>query len=98
MMKNLDWSQLADRRRECRLRLFSKVVSGKVNIPKDEYLSEAPSRTRRINSQKVNHYTTKSTIFKNSFFPRTIPEWNTTPDASVDLLNAASEFTAPHLE
>ena len=62
---------------------MSKIINGKVAIPIEDYLVKSTARTRRINSEKFQVFTTKTQVYKNSFFPRTVPEWDTTPDEAV---------------
>ena len=88
MLDNLGWKTLEARRQEGRINMFSKIVSGKIAINKDIYLTENTNRTRKVNSVKYRLITTKTTVFKNSFFPRTIPEWNQTPDSVADAIAA----------
>ena len=36
----------------------------------------APLNTRANHPHKLQHYQTNSNVYKFSFFPRTVPEWN----------------------
>ena len=59
---------------------MNKIVSGRVAVVTDDYLEQGITRTRSVNSNKFKLISTKTVIFKNSHFPRTIVEWNKTPD------------------
>jgi hypothetical protein len=83
IFKDLGWSALKDRRREARLALFYKVVNGLVAVDKDEYLQQGDTRTRAKNSMKFKQMKVSTQIFQNSFFPRTIPEWNILPEDTI---------------
>ena len=67
----LEWDSLQERRKNYRISIMKKIVSGRVAINSDDYL-----RTRSVNSDKFKHNSTKTEVFKNSYFPRTIPQWN----------------------
>ena len=75
MMHDLKWQPLAERRRDQRLTLFKKIVNGVIAIAADLHFNLRPSRNRNwkiIIQSKCNTY-----IFKSSFFPQTISDWNT---------------------
>ena len=84
ILKDLDWKPLKDRRRDIRLTLLYKIVTGKVAVQAEGALLPADSRTRHINSKTYRHLRAKTTEFKNSFFTRTLPEWNNLPEACVE--------------
>ena len=83
MLNNLKWQSLESRRREARLSLLFKVVHGLVAVPHEGHISKSKTRTRAKNSLKLNVYAPKTEIFRSSFFPRTVKEWNTLPDSFV---------------
>ena len=76
MMKDLGWESLEYRRRNIRLALLGKIVGGQAAVPTDDILIKADTRTRAKHPYKFRHIPAKTTAFKNSLFPRTIPEWN----------------------
>ena len=80
MLDTLGWDSLQTRRQKGRLRYMNKIVSGRVAVVTDDYLEQGITRTRSVNSNKFKLISTKTVIFKNSYFPRTIVEWNKTPD------------------
>ena len=84
MLKELKWKPLKDRRREIRLALLFKIVKGKVAVEAQDILVEADSRTRSSHHLKFRHITTKTKLYKHSFFPNTIPEWNKLPAAYIE--------------
>ena len=83
MLNDLGWDNLADRRRESRLCFLHKIVYGTVAVPADEYLTSGVTRTRS-NTKKFKHIYARTNIFKNSFFPRTVPDWNKLPEGTVN--------------
>ena len=53
-----------------------KVVHGLVAINKADHIEENKSKARKNNPQTLKVYSPVTEIFKQSFFPRTIPTWN----------------------
>ena len=78
MLDELEWPSLEARRDPSSLLLFHKIHSGAVSIEKHKYLTPAHSlkSTRASHSAQYCRYQTYSDVPKNSFFPRTIPQWN----------------------
>ena len=78
MLDELEWPSLEARRDRSSLLLFHKIHSGAVSIEKDKYLTPARSlkSIRSSHSAQYCRYQTYSDALKNSFFPRTIPQWN----------------------
>ena len=77
MVRDIGWESLQDRRSIARLSLIYKMHHGLVDVDTSSYLPQGDRRTRgsrgffqdRINSE----------VYYNSFFPRTIQEWNNLP-------------------
>ena len=79
MLQDLNWETLESRRTKLQLVMIYKIMNDLVDIPADTYLTPATSRTRAIHSKKLRQYPTRTDTFKYSFFPRTIPVWNSLP-------------------
>ena len=79
MLQDLQWETLESRRTKIQLTMFFQIVNDLVDIPAEEYLSPASTRTRALHSKKLRQYSINSETFKYSFFPRTIPAWNSLP-------------------
>ena len=81
MLDELDWPSLEARRDQSSLLLFHKIHCGAVSIEKDKYMTPAHSlkTTRSSHSAQYRRHQTYSDALKNSFFPRTIPHWNSLP-------------------
>ena len=84
MLKELKWKPLKDRRREIRLALLFKIVKGKVAVEAQDILVETDSRIRSSHHLKFRHITTKTKLYKHSYFTKTIPEWNKLPAACIE--------------
>ena len=97
MLDELEWpsDSLEDRRVKSSLTFFYKIHSGTVSLDKDRYLTPAPNlrSTRASHNSQYTRYMTYSDALKNSFFPRTIPLWNSLP-SSVVSSKTAEEFKA----
>ena len=76
LLKDLKWHSLQDRRRELRLALLFKIIHGEVAIQGDNFLIPSDQRTRSNHPHTYKHLSAKSETVRNSFFHRTIPEWN----------------------
>ena len=83
MMKDLKWQPLHERRREKRLIFLHKIVYDLVAVPRDSILQLNQRKQRTSNSKCVNIMRCNTNIYKNSFVPRTISDWNSLPDSLV---------------
>ena len=95
MLDKLEWPSLETRREQSFLTFFYKFHSGTVSLDKDKYLTPAPNlrRTRASHESQYTRYSAYSDALKNSFFPRTIPMWNSLP-SSVVSSKTIEEFKA----
>ena len=94
MLGTLKWDSLQERRKNSSISTMKKIVSGRVAINSDDYLTRNNTRTRSMNSDTFKRYSTRTEVFKNSYFPRTIPQWNNTPDQTVHSLVELSDRLA----
>ena len=95
MLDELEWQSLEDRREQSSLAFFYKIHSGSVSLDKDKYLTPAPNirSTRASHKFQYTRCLAYSESLKNSFFPRTIPVWNSLP-SSVVSSKTPKEFKA----
>ncbi len=91
MLEELGWESLQERRLHQRLTMMSHIIGGRVAIPA-EHLIASTTRTRSQNSAKFRQIGTKTLIYKNVFFPRTIPEWNNTTNKCIAELLTRSQW------
>ena len=94
MIINLEWRSLSDRRKDSRLTMLYKIVHDKVEIVKTNKLIPQQRRTRHSHSNSFHIPSCKTEYRKESFFPRTITDWNKLPDniihsTSVDSFKSA---------
>jgi hypothetical protein len=81
MLQDLGWQSLESRRQKTQLTMFFKIVNDLVDIRANDYLTPTSSRTRANNSRRFRQISTRTDTYKFSFFPRTIPAWNSLPAA-----------------
>ncbi len=83
MLDSLGWPTLTERRTNSRLSMMNKIIGGRVAINKHDHLVESNTRTRSRNSVKLRQLSARTLVYKNSFFPRTIPDWNEMRDEQI---------------
>lgn len=83
MMQQLDWKPLANRRKITRLSIFQKACQGHLAIPIENLLHPVTRPTRKTHSKAFINISTKTDIYKYSFIPRTVTEWNLLPDSII---------------
>ena len=83
LKETLGWHSLQDRRKIYRLTCLYKIQNNQLDIPKD-YIPPKTTRARRGHDQQYRIYTTRLAPFDNSFFPRTIKEWNDLPKSAIN--------------
>lgn len=78
--ETLNWEHLDNRRRKMRLKFFHAVYHGCVGIENTKYLLAPHYVSDRVDHMfKVREIACKTDLFRLSFFPRTIREWNQLP-------------------
>ena len=80
MISDLGWESWQSRHKNARLTLFHKLVHRAVRLNADDYLTKGYSRTWSSNSSKFWQIQITTPAYSNSFFIRTIPEWNRLPE------------------
>lgn len=85
MLKQLNWTTLAQRRVVTRLCLTYKVTHCLVAIPFVPYLTPLHYASRHCHSMSYTRYSPRTDLFKYSYFPRTIVQWNALPEEIVAL-------------
>ena len=86
---DLGWPTLEHRRRHLRLTLMYKICHQQIAVPPTQLLP--PNRPTRSNHQyKYQTIRTHTEVYRNSFYPRTIPDWNCLPAEAVNCPSADS--------
>lgn len=68
-----------------------KILNGLSAIKATGYTKFSQTKTRKNHSLTLKPYSPSTECFKQSFFPRTIPEWNALPAEAV-LSGSPEEF------
>ncbi|KAK3097015.1 hypothetical protein FSP39_005600 [Pinctada imbricata] len=88
MMRQLQWTPLSERRRMQRLTFFFKIMNDLVAVPADSmHIFKNNRSQRQSHSQKkkaVQVISTSTNVYKNSFTPKTILDWNSLPEALIN--------------
>ncbi len=94
---NLDPLQL--RRQATRLTLMYKITNSQVAIPAQKFLTPVARPTRRNNSRAYQRPRANKNCYNNSFFPKTIAEWNSLPEhlVNINTPEAFKEQVTEHL-
>jgi len=88
MLNHLQWPSLTSRRRNARLILFFKIVRNLLVLP-SRCLPQPTlvSHTRTNNSLKFSHLQSRIDLYKYSFLPKTIIDWNNLKIQNIDTIN-----------
>lgn len=84
--ENLGWNTLQNRRKTFRLKFLHSIYHNRSGLNRDSYI-KAPEYTsaRRDHPLKIKEYRCRTELFKMSFFPKTVSEWNRLPSDVVSL-------------
>lgn len=80
LKSRLQWPPLQERRRRGRLSCFYKMLHGQLDINQDKYIAPKSSRPRRGHNKQFQIAQTNTDAHMNSFFNRTIVDWNGLPN------------------
>ena len=79
MLEHLEWETLETRRAKYHLTMMFKIIHGVVDIPADDHLTAASTRTRAHHSHKFRHIPASTDYYKTASFRRLftfgIPSW-----------------------
>ena len=84
LLKDLRWKSLKIRRKVDRLCLLKKGLDNNAILPLDE-LSKPGRKTRHMHNRYYTTIYARTNIFKFSFVPRTIRDWNNLPHNVVEI-------------
>ena len=85
MLKDLNWSMLAERRKIARLAVFRKAHEGHLSILVRNMLHPVTRPTRRTHNKSYIKLQPNTDTYKYSFLPRTVTEWNALPSSIVNI-------------
>ena len=93
ILGQLKWESLKERRKDNRLILLYKGLKGKASIPTDDLIPQ----TRCCRNQHSMAFQTpivNTDVYKGSFFPQTIRDWNALPDSLISSAEDAEDCVA----
>ena len=93
ILGQLKWESLKKRRKDNRLILLYKGLKGKASVPTDDLIP----KTRRCRNQHSMAFQTpiaNTDVYKGSFFPQTIRDWNALPDSLISFAEDAEDCIA----
>ena len=93
ILGQLKWESLKKRRKDNRLILLYKGLKGKASVPTDDLIP----KTRRCRNQHSMAFQTpiaSTDVYKGSFFPQTIRDWNALPDSLISSAEDAEDCVA----
>ena len=97
ILKNLKWESLKKRRKDSRLIMLYKGLKGAASIPTNDLVPPI-RRTRNHHSLAFQIPMAGTDIYKSSFFPQTIRDWNLVTDslitASECAVDSITKFTS----
>ena len=76
MLKDLGWESLQQRRKINRLSMMYKIVNNQVAIPPTNHIEFNKRSLRNKHSWQIKTKSVDIENYKNSFFPKTIIDWN----------------------
>ena len=92
MIQDLGWQSLQEKREDHRLTLLYKLQNSLLDIDPEPTLKPGDSRTR--DRSRLQQLAATSTAFNNSFYPRTIRQWNQLPVLVTDATSLEGFKTA----
>ena len=93
ILEHLKWESLKKRRRDSRLILLYKGLKDKASIPTDD-LIPLVRHCRNDHSMAYEVPIANTDIYKCSFFPQTIKDWNALPDSRISSAESAENGVA----
>ena len=95
LIQNLGWTDLKTRRKNSRRVSMFKILNELVEIPINDRLIPADRRIRGGHNQAYKHLRANTTLGQNSFWHRTIPDWNSLPAAAIESKTVAAFKSQP---
>ena len=97
ILKNLKWESLKKRRKDSRLIMLYKGLKGAASIPTNDLVPPI-RRTRNHHSLAFQIPMAGTDIYKSSFFPQTIRDWNLVTDSLITTsecaVDSVTKFTS----
>ena len=92
MFEKLGWKSLQQRRRIDRLNLFNKALNNFALLQFTEIVKKPSRTTRSMHSKHLITISTRTNVYKFSFLPRTIVDWNNLSKEVIEYSNNIDLF------
>ena len=92
MLEKLGWKTLQQHRKTDRLNLFNKALNNLAALPFMELIKEPSRYTRHMHSKHFITISTRTNVYKFSFLPRTIVNWNNLLQEIIECSNNINIF------
>ena len=90
ILDELKWPSLQSRRKEARLSLMHQAIHGTIAITTPAYVIPTDLRTRQYHPLRKTQLGASTDVYKFSFWPRTIRDWNMLPIDTLGKTNLKS--------
>jgi hypothetical protein len=84
LLQDLEWQSLEIRRKLNRLAIFYKATNNQIALNIPDYIRKPLRKSRQYHESKYTQLSTSTSYYQNSFFPRTIVDWNKLPANVID--------------
>ena len=88
MLSNIGWDTLEIRRKVSRLCFLFKLYHGDCKLACNDIILESCYKERSDHRKKIRRIQSRLLPYHNSFFPRTIREWNMLPARMLEIESA----------
>lgn len=92
MLKRLGWPPLKLRRQMDRVILFNKGLNNLASLPFLELLKKPTRRSRHTHGEHYIPLSARTNLYKYSFLPKTLINWNNLPQSIIDLSTNPGAF------
>ena len=100
LIKDLEWDTLQNRRTANRLTVLHKARQGLLALPVDQLLQPALRQSRHNHPDSYQIITCKKDVYKYSYLPKTVIDWNKLPHSIIKIKDSPSfkEAVLNHLK
>ena len=93
ILGQIKWKSHKKRRKDNRLILLYKGLKGKASVPTDDLIPKT-RRCGNLHSMAFQTPIANTDVYKGSFFPQTIRDWNALPDSLISSAEDAEDCVA----
>ena len=86
LLNDLDWPSLQSRRKVARLSMLHKTIHGESALEIPSYIKRRNCQLRSYHKDKFIELISNTEAYRNSFYCRTIKEWNSLPSNIIDIV------------